>query len=197
MADEGRVGRGGPGLFTGGLGGMGGLGGAAQLSPYLNFDPSYLQTSEPDYIYDTEAKRGRMEKSFTAIGSSVCVGAAVGGTYGLYDGIRQTALGEMSGKLRRTQITNYTLKSASSVSNSLGSVVVSYSIFHALISLADDDNSYLSEEAKSIVSGTLTGLLFKSTSGLYKFGLGGLFGCGLATLWAYGLKKQETVQNYI
>ena len=33
---------------AGGLGGMGGmsrnsLGGAAQLSPYLNFDPSYLQ----------------------------------------------------------------------------------------------------------------------------------------------------------
>jgi len=126
-----------PGLFTGGLGGgRGGLGGAAQLSPYLNFDPSYLQTVEPDYLYDTEAKRGKLEKSFTAIGSSVCVGAALGGTYGLFDGIRQTAMADMSGKLRRTQITNYTLKSAASVSNALGSVVVSYSIFHALLSLA-------------------------------------------------------------
>ena len=88
------------------------LGGAAQLSPYLNFDPSYLQvfsllpmrdpsllplehafhpllqTSEPDYLYDTEAKRGRLEKSFTAIGSSVCLGAGAGGAYGLFDGIR-------------------------------------------------------------------------------------------------------------
>ena len=34
------------------------------------------------------------------------------------------------------QVTNYTLKSAASVSNALGSVVVSYSICHALLSLA-------------------------------------------------------------
>jgi len=61
MADD-NSGKGSPGLFTGGLGGIGGmnrnsLGGAAQLSPYLNFDPSYLQTAEPDYLYDTEAQR--------------------------------------------------------------------------------------------------------------------------------------------
>ena len=49
---------------------------------------SCLQTAEPDYLYDTEAKRGRLEKSFTAIGSSVCLGAGVGGAYGLFDGIR-------------------------------------------------------------------------------------------------------------
>jgi len=167
------------------------------LSPYLNFDPSYLQTSEPDYIYDTETKRGRLEKSFTAIGSSVCLGAALGGTYGLFDGVRQTSLGSMAGKLRRTQITNYTLKSASSMSNVLGSVVVSYSICHALISLADDDNSYLTDEAKSCVSGTLTGLFFKSTAGLPKCLKGGALGLGLAALWSFGLKKQETVQHYI
>merc|ERR1712243_467658 len=165
----------------GGMGGMSrnSLGGAAQLSPYLNFDPSYLQSSEPDYIYDTEAKRGRLEKSFTAIGSSVCAGAAVVGAYGLFDGIRQTASTSMSGRLRRTQITNYTLKGASSVSNALGSVVVSYSLFHALVSLADDDNAYLADEAKSCISGALTGLLFKSTSGIAKCGKGGLrFGFG-------------------
>merc|ERR1712059_241951 len=152
---------------------------------------------EPDYLYDTEAKRGRLEKSFTAIGSSVCLGAAMGGAYGLFEGVRQTALGEMSGKLRRTQITNYTLKSGATVSSALGSIVVSYSIFHALVSLADDDHSYIPEEGKSVISGTLTGLLFKSTSGLHKCVRGGLVGFGLASLWAYGLKKQETVQNYI
>lgn len=187
-----------PGLFTGGLGGgRGGLGGAAQLSPYLNFDPSYLQTVEPDYLYDTEAKRGKLEKSFTAIGSSVCVGAALGGTYGLFDGIRQTAMADMSGKLRRTQITNYTLKSAASVSNALGSVVVSYSIFHALLSLADDESGRLSEEGKSCISGTFTGLLFKSTSGAAKCLRGGALGLGLAAAWAFGLKKQDSVQHYI
>ena len=87
-------------------------------------------------------------------------------------------------------MTNYTLKSAASVSNALGSVVVSYSICHALLSLAGfhnllplqsifrldsrlsishpDDNERLPEEAKSCISGALTGLLFKSTSGAVK-----------------------------
>ena len=98
------------GLFPGGS--PGGLGPASQLSPYLNVDPSYLSTQTPEFILNQDQKRGRMENSFTAIGSSVLIGAAAGGAYGLYDGVRQTAREEgMAGKLRRTQITNYTLKS--------------------------------------------------------------------------------------
>lgn len=42
--------------------------------------------SQPEYLFDTEQKRGKFEKSFTAIGSSVCVGSAIGGTYGLFNG---------------------------------------------------------------------------------------------------------------
>merc|ERR1719376_666817 len=100
------------------------------------------------------------------------------------------------GRQRRTQVTNYTLKSAASVSNALGSVVGSYSICHALLSLADENES-LPDEAKSCISGALTGLLFKSTSGTVKCLKGGAVGLGLASLWAFGLKKQETVQHYI
>jgi len=186
----------GPGLFTGlpGLGGgVGGGAGMGQLSPYLNIDPSYLQNSAPEYIFDTEAKRGKLEKSFTAIGSSVCIGAGIGGAYGLYDGVRQTALGTMSGRLRRTQITNYTLKSGALISNALGSIAVSYSLMYCLLSLAHEDN----DEAKSVVSGTLTGLMFKSTSGMKTCAKGGLVGFGLSALWAFGLKKQDSVQHYI
>ena len=58
-----------------------------------------------------ETKRGNLENSFTAIGSSVLLGGAIGGAYGLYDGVRLTALSQMKGKLRRTQILNHTLKS--------------------------------------------------------------------------------------
>merc|ERR1712013_504972 len=143
--------------FTGlpGLGGAGGAGGGmGQLSPYLNIDPSYLQNSAPEYIFDTEAKRG---------------------------------------KLRRTQITNYTLKSGALVSNALGSIAVSYSVLYCLLSLAHEDH----DEAKSVVSGTLTGLMFKSTSGLKKCARGGLLGFGLSTLWAFGLKPQESIQHYL
>ena len=41
---------------------------------------------QPEYLVDTEAKRGKLEKSFTAIGSAVCIGSGLGGTYGLFTG---------------------------------------------------------------------------------------------------------------
>merc|ERR1712154_267742 len=54
------------------------------------------------------------------------------------------------------------------------------------------------EVAKSLIAGTTTGLLFKSTSGsLAKCAKGGLLGLGISAVWAFGLRKQETVQNYI
>ena len=39
------------------------------------------------------------------------MGGAIGGAYGLYDGLRLTAESQMKGKLRRTQMLNHTLKS--------------------------------------------------------------------------------------
>ena len=58
---------------------------------------------------------------------------------------------------------------------------------------AHEDN----DEAKSVVSGTLTGLMFKSTSGLKTCAKGGVVGFGLSALWAFGLKKQDSVQHFI
>ena len=152
-----------PGLFTG-LPGLGGGAGMGQLSPYLNIDPSYLQNSAPEYIFDTEAKRGKLEKSFTAIGSSVCIGAGIGGAYGVYDGVRQTALATMSGRLRRTQITNYTLKSGALISNALGSIAVSYSLMYCLLSLGKSMGmtSRISKISYSFQAATLYTLSFQA-----------------------------------
>ena len=36
-----------------------------QLSPYLNVDPSYLQTQTPEFIMDQEMSRGKLENSFS------------------------------------------------------------------------------------------------------------------------------------
>lgn len=163
------------------------------LSPYLNVDPSYLQSSTPEFIFNQDQKRGRMENSFTAIGSSVVVGGAVGGVYGLYDGVRLTAAQSMTGRLRRTQILNYTLKSGGTVSNSLGSIAVIYSLIHSLISLKREED----DELKSCVSGALTGLLYKSSSGLMKCARGGAFGLGLAATWSFFLRKDQRLSNYV
>ena len=95
----------------------------------------------------------------------------------------------MKGALRRTQIMNYTLKSGGLVSNAFGTITVSYSLLHSLLSNGEDfcpnficiklklftvsvleDN----DEANTMISGTLTGLFFKSTSGMKKCARGGL-----------------------
>ena len=82
-----------------------------QLSPYLNVDPNLLQTQAPEFIMDQEMTRGKLENSFTAIGTGLFVGAAAGGFYGFFDGIRHASASNMAGKLRKTAIINHTLKS--------------------------------------------------------------------------------------
>ena len=128
---------------------------------------------------------------------------------------------------------NYTLKSGGLVSNAFGTIAVSYSLLHCLLVNGEpalhscNYNIFIpiavpaiedNDEAKSIISGTLTGLFFKSTSGLQKCLRGGLvridcciFSCivclykfnymqvgmGLSAAWALGIRKQEQVQHYI
>ena len=77
----------------------------APLSPYLNFDPSYLQTSQPEFIFPEGAnrQRGRFELAFATIGGSCMVGGAVGGAMGIIQGIKDTSAAGHTGKLRRTQ----------------------------------------------------------------------------------------------
>ena len=97
-------------------------------------------------------------------------------------------MADLTGKLRRTQIMNYSLKKGSLVGNALGSVAVSYCAIHTLLGYSESKSTVRrptqydrlaglekEEEAKSIIAGTCTGLLFKSTSGsLAKFAKGGL-----------------------
>merc|ERR1719167_1835131 len=132
-----------------------------------------------------------MEKSFTAIGSSVLVGGAIGGAYGVYAGIRHTALAEMKGRLRRTQILNHTLKSGGSVSNALGSLAVIYSSFYVLISQLREED----DELKSCLSGAATGLLYKSSAGVRKCATSGAL--GLAAVWSFLLRKDQRISDYV
>lgn len=197
MMDDGRGAPTPGGMFSNypsfGGGALGGTGSLTGLSPYLNVDPSYLQTQAPEFISNSEQKRGNFENSFTAIGSSVLMGGAIGGAYGLYDGVRLTALSQMKGKLRRTQILNHTLKSGASVSNALGSLAVVYSGIYLLLSQVHEEEN----EAKTCVSGALTGLLYKSSSGVKSCAKGGVFGLAAAAIWAFLLKKDQRISDYM
>lgn len=77
----------------------------APISPYLNYDPRFLQQAQPEFIFPEGAtkQRGRFELSFSQIGTSVMIGAGVGGVAGFYNGIRTTSALKQTGKLFRTQ----------------------------------------------------------------------------------------------
>ncbi|XP_018331158.1 mitochondrial import inner membrane translocase subunit Tim23 [Agrilus planipennis] len=151
-------------------------------SPYLNYDPGYIPTSQPEFIFlDGGSKqRGRFELAFGQIGGSCMLGAAVGGATGFFNGLKATTLAGETGKLRRTQMLNHIMKKGSATANTLGSIAVIYSAFGVFLSWArgaDDD-------LNTIVAATATGCLYKSTAGLRKCGIGGAVGLGLSCLYA-------------
>ena len=71
----------------------------------MNFDPSYLQSSQPEFIFPEGAsrQRGLFESAFTTIGGACMVGGTVGGITGFLQGVKDTSAAGHTGKLRRTQ----------------------------------------------------------------------------------------------
>jgi import inner membrane translocase subunit TIM23 len=130
------------------------------ISPYMNFDPSYLNIGgEAQFIMPEGAgqHRGRFELAFSQIGGSVCTGAGLGGAAGLYNGIRETRAAQLGGAVRRTQLINSVAKKGASYAQSLGVIALMYSIFGVVVSKvrgADD-------ELNTLGAATLTGLLYK------------------------------------
>lgn len=79
------------------------------------------------------------------------------------------------------------------MSNALGSIAVIYSSIFCLVSLQFEEDS----EAKSIFTGGVTGALYKSSAGARRCAAGGAFGMGMAALWAFFLRKDDRVANYL
>jgi len=166
---------------------------ASRLSPFLNVDP-YVN-AEPEFILPEGANRtrGRFEFAFGTIGSGVMMGGAFGGVNGLVSGCRATQV--MTGKVRRTQMINYVSKTGSSSANALGVMAVMYSGFGCFLSWYRDTD----DDANTMASATLTGLLYKSTAGLRRCAIGGGVGFALAAaycLWRGG-EKDRSIVNYV
>ncbi|XP_059617602.1 mitochondrial import inner membrane translocase subunit Tim23 [Phlebotomus argentipes] len=161
------------------------------LSPYLNYDPRFLQSAQPEFIFPEGAskQRGRFELAFSQIGSSVMTGAAVGGVAGLYNGIKATNLANQTGKLRRTQLLNHVMKQGSATANTLGTIAVMYSGFGVLLQWARGED----DEINTVLAGAGTGLLYKSTAGLRKCAIGGGVGFTLAALYClWGISRGKS-----
>lgn len=157
------------------------LTGMSPLSPYLNVDPRYLVQDTDEFILPTGANktRGRFELAFFTIGGSCITGGALGAVNGLRLGLKETR--DMSwSKPRHVQILNMVTKQGASWGNSLGSVALLYSVFGVAIEKARGAE----DDINTIAAGTLTGVLFKSASGLKGMARGGLLGLALSGAFA-------------
>ncbi|XP_055903531.1 mitochondrial import inner membrane translocase subunit Tim23 [Eupeodes corollae] len=153
----------------------------AFASPYLNYDPRFMQQSQPEFIFPEGAnkQRGRFELAFSQIGSSVIIGAGIGGVAGFYNGMRTTAALQQTGKLRRTQLLNHVMKQGSATANTLGTLAVMYSAFGVLLQFARGED----DDLNTVLAGTATGFLYKSSAGLRKCAVGGGVGLGISALY--------------
>jgi len=163
------------------------------MSPYLNFDPAYIGPSqESQFIFPEGAnqRRGRFELAFSQIGGSVFAGGLFGGVNGLYQGYRETATNALTGAVRRTQMINFVAKQGASYGQTLGIIALMYSGFGVILSKtrgADD-------EINTLTAASLTGLLYKSSSGFKKCLRGGAVGFGLATTYILITSKDRIKQ---
>lgn len=79
------------------------------------------------------------------------------------------------------RLLNHVMKQGSATANTLGSITVMYSVFGVLLQFARGED----DEVNTVLSGTATGLLYKSTAGLKRCAIGG--GVGLAVSGLYCL----------
>ncbi|KAB7493884.1 UNVERIFIED_CONTAM: hypothetical protein RMT77_016402 [Armadillidium vulgare] len=168
--------------------------GLSQLSPYLSIDPSYLQT-QPEYLTleGASQKRGRLELAFSQIGGLCMTGGLIGGGQGLYRGLIETSAAGHIGKIRRTQVINYVTKRGSATANMLGVIAVMYSGLGCLLyySRGSKEDSF-----NTVGAGTLTGLLYKSTSGLRKCAIGGGIGLALSSMYVLFSSRDKITEKY-
>ncbi|KAL6421972.1 hypothetical protein ACFW04_010819 [Cataglyphis niger] len=153
----------------------------APLSPFLNFDPSYLPVSQPEFIFPDGAlkQRGRFELAFSQIGAACITGAGIGGTSGLYRGIKATSIAGETGKLRRTQLINYVMKGGASMANSLGVITIMYTCAGiGLTWLRGTDDSF-----NTVAAAATSAMVFRSPAGVRKAGIAGAIAAGVAVIY--------------
>jgi len=169
--------------------------GLSQLSPYLNFDPNYLQTTQPEYftLEGASQKRGRFELAFSQIGGCCLIGSGLGGAHGFYRGLQETSAAGLVGSIRRTQLLNYTMKRGSAAANTLGVMAVMYSGIGCLIYYARDKEE---DHLNTLSAGTLTGLLYKSTAGIKKCAVGGLVGLAISAAFVAFSSRDKLAEQY-
>lgn len=71
------------------------------------------------------------------------------------------------------------MKQGSATANTLGAVTVMYSAFGVLLQFARGED----DDINTLIAGTATGLLYKSTAGLQRCAIGGVAGLTISGLY--------------
>ncbi|XP_050428635.1 mitochondrial import inner membrane translocase subunit Tim23-like [Adelges cooleyi] len=160
-------------------------------SPYFNYDPSILsQSTQSEYIYLEGAgskQRGRFELAFSQMGTSCLTGAVIGSLRGMYTGFKTTSMENQTTTYKRTQILNNIFKSGARLANTFGTIAVFYSGIGVILQKTRD----CEDELNTIIAGTGTGMLYKSTGGLRRCGIAGVIGFGLATTYSLITSREK------
>lgn len=132
-------------------------------------------------------------------GSRICYGAgttylsglAVGGAWGLLDGLRNRA-GRTSMRLRWNCIVNACTARGPFVANSAGMVALLYNLIHGGVIKVRGGRF---DEWTAVGSATAAGLLFKSTAGLRTAGLAALLAGSLMSVYQWAPKVYQ--ENFL
>ncbi|KAK9369375.1 Tim17/Tim22/Tim23/Pmp24 family-domain-containing protein [Lipomyces kononenkoae] len=107
-------------------------------------------------------------------------GLALGGAYGLAEGLRQSPASTPA-KLRLNSVLNAVTRRGPYLGNSAGILAISYNIFNGLF---DVYRSY-HDGYNSIGAGAITGILFRSTKGIRQMAISGALMGTAAGVWSY------------
>jgi import inner membrane translocase subunit TIM23 len=146
----------------------------------LKTPPGVPSDQQLEFLFEDEYK-----PNGPSWGARICYGAgttylsglALGGSWGLFDGLRNP-VGKGSRRLRINSIVNACTARGPFVANNLGMLALLYNLIHGgVIHLRDGKF----DEASAIGSAAAAGLVYKSTAGLPKaVGAAGVFGAVMA-----------------
>ncbi|OAA58756.1 mitochondrial import inner membrane translocase subunit tim23 [Cordyceps fumosorosea ARSEF 2679] len=131
--------------------------------------------------------RGFTDDLCYGTGTTYVSGLAVGGAWGLQEGLRKSA--GQPPKLRLNATLNAITRRGPFLGNSAGVVAIVYNMFNSLIGYARGKH----DAANSVVSGVLSGMLFKSTRGLRPMLISGGIVGSVAAAWTIARRSLFSV----
>eukprot|EP00731_Ephydatia_muelleri_P003853 Em0002g29a len=134
------------------------------ISPYA-LDPTYLPES-PEFIFPVERKKKSWnEKMFDRTGTSYLAGMALGGVWGLAEGLKHSEA--RTYRLRMNSILNGCTRRGPFLGNNLAVLALMYSSTESLVGHLRGQEDTLN----SVAAAAVAGVLYKSTGGDMTFHL--------------------------